>query len=524
MISGVHQSAFDTVKGSGQASLKYLVIVDTGVANYQQLQQGVGDKAEFLVLHPQQDGIAQITAWLQGRQIHSLQILTHGSPGQLQLGNIQLNLANLSSYATQLQQWQVTEISLYACDVAASATGQEFVHQLAAITGANVAASVSKVGHSALGGTWNLAVQTGAVTTPLLIDAETLGNYVGVLPEVVNYTTAVETITVAANGTNTNISSSAGGGTTTYSNTSDGLQINGGTTGTNTFNISGVGTGFSLDLIINGSGYTNGDVVNINANPKPNDFTIDLVQRINVASPVALTILDTPDQGDVNWTAGQDIVFNTGTSLTTTTGSTTGNINLVANAQTTKTTGINHKGIYAYSSTISSTDGTISLNGTGGNTGTDNDGVHINGTAGISTVSSVNGAISLTGQGRGGSYNRGVVISNNALVTSATGNITVNGTSAGTTSDNHGVYLVTQGVISSTGTGANAATITVIGQGSLSGTTTVNGGVRIEGANSKITSVNGAISVTGNGGNGTNANYSVYLQQILIKPATNMLR
>ena len=135
MISGMHQSAFNTtVKGVGQVSLRHLVIVDTGVANYQQLQQGASKEAEFLVLHPQQDGIAQITAWLQGRQIHSLQILTHGSSGQLQLGNSQLNLANLSSYATQLQQWQVTEIALYSCDVAASATGQEFVQQLAAVT------------------------------------------------------------------------------------------------------------------------------------------------------------------------------------------------------------------------------------------------------------------------------------------------------------------------------------------------------------------------------------------------------
>jgi hypothetical protein len=81
-VSGIHQSAFSAT------TLQHLVIVDTGVANYQKLQQGVSKEAVFLVLHPQQDGIEQITAWLRGRQIHSLQILTHGSPGGLQLGSV----------------------------------------------------------------------------------------------------------------------------------------------------------------------------------------------------------------------------------------------------------------------------------------------------------------------------------------------------------------------------------------------------------------------------------------------------
>ncbi|MFN5855906.1 MAG: DUF4347 domain-containing protein, partial [Pseudanabaenaceae cyanobacterium] len=174
-VSGIHQSAFSAT------TLQHLVIVDTGVANYQKVQQGVSKEAVFLVLHPQQDGIEQITAWLWGRQVHSLQILTHGSPGGLQLGNSQLNLANLHSYAAVLQEWQVTEIALYSCEVAAGAAGQQFIRELAAITGANVAASASKVGHSDLGGTWDLAVQTGAITMPLLIENEALVNYTGLL-------------------------------------------------------------------------------------------------------------------------------------------------------------------------------------------------------------------------------------------------------------------------------------------------------------------------------------------------------
>ena len=75
------------------------------------------------------------------------------------------------------------EIALYACEVAEGAIGAAFIQQLASIIGANVAASGSKVGHHSLGGSWDLAVQTGAVTTPLLIDPEVVAHYVGILAD-----------------------------------------------------------------------------------------------------------------------------------------------------------------------------------------------------------------------------------------------------------------------------------------------------------------------------------------------------
>jgi len=328
------------------------------------------------------------------------------------------------------------------------------------------------------------------------------------LPEnTFNFSTSAETITISANGANTAVGSNLVTAVN-FDNSPAGLAVNGGTGGTNTFNVNGVGTSFGVDLSLTGSGYGNGDVVNLNANPHSNDFTIDKVQQFNVAGSLALTILDTPDQGDVNWTAGQDIVLNAGSSLTTTTGNATGNINLIANGQT---MGINHQGIWAYSSTISSTDGTISLNGISGNAGDSNDGVRIEGTGGISTVSSVNGAISLIGQGRGASLNRGVLIYNNALLTSSTGNITVNGSSLGTATENFGIWLRDTGVISSTGTGANAAKITLTGQGSTAGAGIGNLGIRLQN-NGKIQSIDGAIAVTGAGGGTSAANSNLGVQ------------
>ena len=159
-----------------------LVVIDAAVDDRKFLIKGVLPDADVMVLDRHRDGIAQIDEVLRAGDFRALQIVTHGSEGELRLGNTSLNLSNLLNYATALRSWQVDEISLYACEVASGATGRDFVKQLAVVTGARVAAATTKVGNYALGGTWSLAVQTGAVTTPLMIDSETLGNYVGVFP------------------------------------------------------------------------------------------------------------------------------------------------------------------------------------------------------------------------------------------------------------------------------------------------------------------------------------------------------
>src|SRR5262249_43935904 len=90
---------------------------------------------------------------------------------------------------------------------------------------------------------------------------------------------------------------------------------------------------------------------------------------------------------------------------------------------------------------------------------------------------------------------------NNATVTSATGAILLQGKGGDTGNNNYGVVLEGGTVVSSTGTGAGAATITLVG--SSGGGTSASLGVLISDANTKITSVDGAIQITGTGGAGT---------------------
>jgi|LakMenEpi03Aug12_release.lakeMendotaPanAssembly.Ray.scaffolds.fasta_scaffold777972_1 hypothetical protein len=158
-----------------------LVVIDAGVDDYELLIKGILPDADVILLDRHRNGIAQIDEVLRTGHFHALQIVAHGSEGELQLGSTSLNLSNLLDYATTLQSWQLNEISLYACEVASGVMGRDFVKQLAVVTDAKVAAATTKVGNSTNGGSWNLAVQTGMVAMPLAIANDVLANYTGLL-------------------------------------------------------------------------------------------------------------------------------------------------------------------------------------------------------------------------------------------------------------------------------------------------------------------------------------------------------
>lgn len=169
-----------TPKTSNQVAT--VVFVDTGVENYQQLVNGVISTAEVFVLDAAADGIEQISQILQQRQdAAAVHLVSHGAPGCLYLGNTQLSLGTFNRYATQLQQWDVTHLVLYGCNVAAGDAGEEFVEKLHQLTGANIAASRTLTGNSALGGNWELEVVLGEEQPLLAFPRSVIAAYEGIL-------------------------------------------------------------------------------------------------------------------------------------------------------------------------------------------------------------------------------------------------------------------------------------------------------------------------------------------------------
>ena len=148
---------------------KSVLFVDSGVKDSEQLIAGGTAGTLVYRLDARRDEMTQMTEVLSGlRDVSSVQILSHGKSGGLQLGASWLDLQSLPRYVNQLKSWGQAlttgaDILLYGCNVAKDAAGQAFVNLLAQATGADVAASDDLTGNAALGGDWDLEYQTGAI-------------------------------------------------------------------------------------------------------------------------------------------------------------------------------------------------------------------------------------------------------------------------------------------------------------------------------------------------------------------------
>ncbi len=164
-----------------------LVLIDSGVEDWQTLAWGVKPEFDLTILDSQQDGIEQITRILANIPgINTIHIMSHGSPGCLYLGNTQLSLATLALYAPQLSQWFSSysidpSLLLYGCNVASGDAGEEFIQKLHHLTGASIAASSTPIGSEALGGNWQLDRNYGAPSPLLPISEATQASYTAIL-------------------------------------------------------------------------------------------------------------------------------------------------------------------------------------------------------------------------------------------------------------------------------------------------------------------------------------------------------
>ena len=158
-----------------------IVFVDSSVKDYQQFLTQSPPGALVVTLDSGEDGVAQIAATLgKYSDVQSVHIVSHGSAGELHLGSTVLDAGSLGQHAADLAVWNDAlapgaDILVYGCDVGAGASGQALVSGLAALTGADVAASTDATGSAALGGDWVLERSSGSIETAALAPTEYAG-------------------------------------------------------------------------------------------------------------------------------------------------------------------------------------------------------------------------------------------------------------------------------------------------------------------------------------------------------------
>jgi uncharacterized protein DUF4347 len=158
------------------------------------LVSSIAPDAEVFLIEDDSDGVQQISAVLEqyDHELDSIYIVSHGSEGQIELGQAVLESGTLNSYAEQLGSWSNAlsddaDILFYACDVAGNESGIALLDSIAELTGADVAASVDDTGTDS---NWQLEYSTGSIQATM---TDSVLGYVGLL-ETINVTTASDVI------------------------------------------------------------------------------------------------------------------------------------------------------------------------------------------------------------------------------------------------------------------------------------------------------------------------------------------
>ncbi|MEM9409871.1 MAG: DUF4347 domain-containing protein, partial [Planctomycetota bacterium] len=157
-----------------------LIVVDQSVEGYEQFvddilkQDDPNTQYEIAFLDSSSDGVKQISQIFQqsgeDKSYQAVHLVTHGSDATLNLGQTQMDGSNIHGYASELIQWQSSltedaDFLIYGCEVGATEAGENFIQEIADLTGTDVAASDDLTGHASLGGDWEFEIIVGDVQT-----------------------------------------------------------------------------------------------------------------------------------------------------------------------------------------------------------------------------------------------------------------------------------------------------------------------------------------------------------------------
>ena len=148
---------------------KQVIFIDQAVPDCASILAGLEPGSIDYVIDNSRDGLQQMADILSGYAgLDAIHLISHGSPGCLQLGNHPVTQYTLGDYGAALATigaalTDAGDLLLYGCNVAQGEVGQSFIAQLATATGADVAASVDLTGAGILGGNWLLEAATGPV-------------------------------------------------------------------------------------------------------------------------------------------------------------------------------------------------------------------------------------------------------------------------------------------------------------------------------------------------------------------------
>lgn len=464
---------------------------------------------------------------LEGYTPLSLAFTSVGTGGNLTVNSDDANHPNFATYGLSATKYVSRHWNVTNSGVASFNASGTFTYLSGDLQGGAVEANIKAAKYDAPN--WTLPTTTTGTNSFTAAALTSFSSFMGgeAVPDYTLSTTGNVIVLTDASGNGETLTVSESGANINFNVTGRTYSLNGGSATAFPVNVPLAGvtsitlnTAAGNDIINIGTfittlpslavnGGTGDDAVNLNGDlPFAANANLDLDLQNDDAAPGtdAVTVASIADialsgTGTATVKVSKSFTLNGGTFSTT-----NGNLIVEANQQATPTGGtFNGVDINAGQLQCFGT-GNVTVKGKGGDSGINQRGVYVRGTAGI--LSSHSGILTVIGTGgaSSGNTNSGVEVSGStAQITSfGGGNVSVTGQGGGSgaSSLNVGVYVQSTGNISAGGSGA----LTIQGTGGA-GSGGGNYGVYI--SNGSISTSNGNVSVTGTGA-GTGASFSDY--------------
>ncbi|MCP3998616.1 MAG: DUF4347 domain-containing protein, partial [bacterium] len=146
---------------------------------HETLLEGIDPAARIVLLDPLRDGVEQIAETLEGLSgVDAIHLITEGNAAQLRLGNTFLTQESISGQYAELftriggSLSEDADLLIYGCNFGQGQEGLQAVESLAALTGADIAASDDRTGHVDEFGNWDLEVSTGSIESAVAVSQE----------------------------------------------------------------------------------------------------------------------------------------------------------------------------------------------------------------------------------------------------------------------------------------------------------------------------------------------------------------
>ncbi len=166
---------------------KAIVFVDSSIEDTDAVIDAVTAGHDVVLIDQNSSGIEQVSRVLANRrECASIHFITHGSSGQIQLGNELIDAEMLKNRSGVFRQWgksltQTGDILLYGCEVGQGQRGVNFIDALAKLTGADVTASSNVTGSLPMFD-WVLERSVGTIDADSALDLTALAKYAHTLP------------------------------------------------------------------------------------------------------------------------------------------------------------------------------------------------------------------------------------------------------------------------------------------------------------------------------------------------------